>query len=110
MGKKAVTVANELGLTLTGRDCGISERVPMVGFPYHAADMYFSKLVGKGYKVAVVEQNSLKIKPDQKNEEPIINNETGEILSESTDDIMKNYYKGALLTLLELFGEEATIG
>ena len=111
LGKKAVTVANELDLTLTGRDCGLSERVPMVGFPYHAADLYFSKLVGKGHKVAVVEQDSLILKPEQKTEEPIINNETGEILSESDDDdVIKNYHKGALLTLLELFGEEATIG
>lgn len=41
-GDNAVKLANDFNLTLTGRDCGLPERVPMIGFPYHASDMYFS--------------------------------------------------------------------
>ncbi len=52
----AVTVSRELELMLTGRDCGFSERAPMCGVPYHAADSYVSRLVGRGYKVAICEQ------------------------------------------------------
>jgi len=44
LGDYAVTIANELNLTLTGRDCGLTERVPMIGFPYHASDIYFNKI------------------------------------------------------------------
>lgn len=54
-GEDAIASANELNLTLTGRDCGLAERVPMTGIPYHAADVYISKLVSRGYKVAVAE-------------------------------------------------------
>ncbi len=54
-GDNAKTIANELDLTLTGRDCGLAERVPMIGFPYHAADAYIQKIVDCGYKVAVTE-------------------------------------------------------
>lgn len=52
----AVLVSKELELALTGRDCGLDERAPMCGVPYHAAESYLSKLVSKGYKVAVCEQ------------------------------------------------------
>ena len=52
----AVTVSRELELTLTGRNCGLEERAPMCGVPYHAVDSYLSRLVRKGYKVAVCEQ------------------------------------------------------
>lgn len=52
----AKTAAKELDLVLTGRDCGLSERAPMCGVPYHAVDNYISKLIEKGYKVAICEQ------------------------------------------------------
>ncbi|WP_028518653.1 DNA mismatch repair protein MutS [Ruminococcus flavefaciens] len=52
----AVTVSKALELTLTGRDCGLEERAPMCGVPYHAADMYIKKLIDLGFKVAVCEQ------------------------------------------------------
>ena len=45
-----------LGLTLTGRDCGLEERAPMCGVPYHAAETYIAKLVEQGEKVAICEQ------------------------------------------------------
>ena len=49
-------VSRELELTLTGKDCGLEERAPMCGVPYHAANVYVSKLIEKGYKVAICEQ------------------------------------------------------
>ncbi len=52
----AVTVSRELELTLTGKDCGLSQRAPMCGVPFHAADTYIGRLVEKGYKVAICEQ------------------------------------------------------
>ena len=52
----AQTVSRELELTLTGKDCGLEERAPMCGVPYHAAEVYISKLIEKGYKVAICEQ------------------------------------------------------
>lgn len=52
----AVEVSRELELTLTGRDCGLSERAPMCGVPFHSADVYISRLIALGYKVAICEQ------------------------------------------------------
>lgn len=52
----AVKASRLLGLTLTGRDCGLEERAPMCGVPYHAADDYISNLIAQGEKVAICEQ------------------------------------------------------
>lgn len=52
----ALTASKELELTLTGKQCGMEERAPMCGVPYHAADTYINRLVAKGYKVAICEQ------------------------------------------------------
>ncbi|MCH5165253.1 MAG: DNA mismatch repair protein MutS [Clostridiales bacterium] len=52
----AVTVSRELDLTLTGRACGLSERAPMCGVPHHSVQTYISRLLKKGYKVAICEQ------------------------------------------------------
>ncbi len=52
----AITASKTLSLVLTGRDCGLEERAPMCGVPYHAADTYIAKLVKAGHKVAVCEQ------------------------------------------------------
>ena len=52
----AITASRELELTLTGKDCGQEERAPMCGIPHHAAEIYISKLIAKGYKVAICEQ------------------------------------------------------
>ena len=52
----AEVVSHELELTLTGRNAGLDERVPMCGVPYHAVDIYIDKLIKKGYKVAICEQ------------------------------------------------------
>lgn len=52
----AKTASRELELTLTGRDCGLEERAPMCGVPYHSVNTYITKLIDKGYKVAICEQ------------------------------------------------------
>lgn len=52
----AITASKELEITLTGKNCGLEERAPMCGIPYHAVDGYLNKLVSRGYKVAICEQ------------------------------------------------------
>lgn len=52
----AVNISRELELTLTGKDCGLEERAPMCGIPYHAAEVYIARLIEKGFKVAICEQ------------------------------------------------------
>lgn len=52
----AILASRELELTLTGRDCGLEERAPMCGVPYHAAEVYIARLIKKGFKVAICEQ------------------------------------------------------
>ena len=52
----AITASRELEITLTGKDCGLKERAPMCGVPYHAVQNYVAKLIEKGYKVAIGEQ------------------------------------------------------
>ena len=52
----AIKASKALDLTLTGRDCGLSERAPMCGVPYHAVDSYIRKLIEQGFRVAICEQ------------------------------------------------------
>ena len=52
----ALTASRELEITLTGKSCGLEERAPMCGIPFHAVDGYLNKLISKGYKVAICEQ------------------------------------------------------
>ena len=49
----AIMVSKELELTLTGKNCGLEERAPMCGVPFHAADSYINRLVSNGHKVAI---------------------------------------------------------
>lgn len=82
-GKKAINIANELDLTLTSRDCGLENRVPMIGFPYHASDIYFTKILSNGHTLAVVETNgTIRALPDKIN----IDLETGEIYEDITKE------------------------
>ncbi len=55
----ALTASRELELTLTGRECGLSERAPMCGVPHHSSEGYIAKLIKKGYRVAICEQMEL---------------------------------------------------
>ena len=52
----AKTCSEELDLVLTGRDCGLEERAPMCGVPYHSCEAYIARLIDRGYKVAICEQ------------------------------------------------------
>ena len=52
----AELVSHELELTLTGKNAGLKERIPMCGIPHHAANIYLEKLINKGYKVGICEQ------------------------------------------------------
>ena len=52
----AILVSRELELTLTGKECGLEERAPMCGVPYHSVELYLKRLVDKGYKIAICEQ------------------------------------------------------
>lgn len=93
LGECAKVAANELDLTLTGRDYGLDERVPICGIPYHAADAYFENLINKGYKVAVAEdskgesvsvlnKNTVTDELGQK-----VDIETGEIINDEPEDL-----------------------
>lgn len=91
-GDDAVTAAKELGLTLTGRDCGLNERVPMTGIPFHIADKYIAKLVQKNYKVAVCEPINGKTTAErvitkQPEDNRLVDVVTGEILSDEVEEL-----------------------
>ena len=72
----AELVSHELELTLTGRNAGLDERVPMCGVPHHAADIYIDKLIKKGYKIAICEQLE-----DPKNTKGIVKRDIIEVVS-----------------------------
>ena len=77
--EEAITVSHELELTLTGRNAGLEERVPMCGVPYHAVNVYIDKLVKKGYKVAICEQME-----DPKSAKGIVKRDVTEVISSGT--------------------------
>ena len=75
----AITASHELELTLTGKQAGLSERIPMCGVPYHAVNTYLEKLIEKGYKVAICEQME-----DPKTAKGIVKREVIQIVSAGT--------------------------
>ena len=75
----AITVSHELELTLTGRQAGLEERVPMCGVPHKAVDIYVDKLIKKGYKVAICEQME-----DPKSAKGIVERSVTEVISSGT--------------------------
>lgn len=120
-GDNAVILSNELGLTLTGRDFGLESRIPMIGFPYHAADNYFTKIVPKN-KVAIAEtKDDIRLLPEEEDdyddlteeemrkfdgdiEEPKdIDDELGDRFDTSAFD------KTALCKLDAIFGDKLTL-
>lgn len=105
MGEKAVEIAREIDLTLTSRDCGLEERVPVIGFPYHAAEIYFAK-IAKTHSLLVVETDGTTRRIEQipnKNER-IVDAETGEILG---GDLEPN--NTVISKLFEIFGNTLEI-
>ena len=72
-GETARRIGETLSLTITSRDCGLPERMPMIGFPYHAAELYFGKILQGGNKLVVAElpDNVREVKPDDIDDEDI---------------------------------------
>lgn len=105
LGDKAVAIAREINLTLTSRDCGLEERVPLVGFPYHASENYFSK-ISKTHDLLVVETDGSTRFISQKGckKTTQIDYETGEILGEALEP------NNAIISkLFEIFGNTLEI-
>ena len=86
-GDNAKLLADELPLTLTGRDCGLESRVPMVGFPYHASDMYLKKILSNGHNVVLIENDGIRELPSAQTVDP----ETGEIIGEIPEEEMREF-------------------
>ena len=82
-GDNAVTLGNELSLTITSRDVGLKDRIPMVGFPYHAAENYFAKIVRKHDLYIIENERETQFIPSLLHiDNRLIDEDTGEILSE----------------------------
>ena len=93
----AKTASAELDLTLTGRDCGLEERAPMCGVPYHSCEAYIARLIEKGYRVAICEQTE-----DPATAKGIVNRDIvriitpGTVIEDSMLDESKNNYLAAV--------------
>lgn len=87
-GEKAVQISEECNLTLTGRDVGLENRIPMVGFPYHAAELYFDKIQRNHRLVVVNSDGTLK---ELSKPQTAINLDTGEIYDEMTEEEMREF-------------------
>ena len=100
----AINVSHDLELTLTGKNAGLDEKIPMCGVPHHAANIYIDKLIDKGYKVAICEQVE-----DPKDAKGIVKREVIRIVSKGTvmsDDMLdakNNNFIGALRDLGHCF-------
>ena len=101
----AQTASRELEITLTGKECGLPERAPMCGVPFHAADTYITRLVKKGYKVAIAEQVE-----DPKLAKGLVKREVirvvtpGTITATDALDETKNNYLMSITYVCEEFG------
>lgn len=101
----ALKASKALEITLTGKDCGLEERAPMCGVPFHAVDSYLNKLVQKGFKVAIAEQME-----DPKQAKGLVRREVirvvtpGTITSTQALDETKNNYLMGIVYLGEVFG------
>ena len=104
----ALTASRELEITLTGKECGMEERAPMCGVPYHAVDSYLYRLVQKGYKVAIAEQME-----DPKQAKGLVKREVirvvtpGTITSSQALDETKNNYLMGIVYLGNVYGVSA---
>ena len=101
----AKIVSRELELTLTGKDCGLSERAPMCGIPYHAAETYINRLIDKGYKVAICEQVEDPKKAKGLVKRAVIRVVTpGTTLDATSLDESKNNYLMSIVSIADRFG------
>ena len=101
----ALTVTKELEITLTGKDCGLEERAPMCGVPFHAAENYINRLIAKGYKVAICEQME-----DPKTAKGMVKREVIRVVTPGTNlnatgiDDAKNNYLMSIVYMENHFG------
>ena len=101
----ALTASRELEITLTGKNCGMPERAPMCGVPYHAVDTYLNRLVSKGYKVAICEQME-----DPKQTKGIVKREVIRVVTPGTNldiqalDESKNNYILCIVYIADRYG------
>lgn len=101
----ALTASKELEITLTGKNCGLEERAPMCGIPYHAVDSYLNCLVSKGYKVAICEQVE-----DPKTAKGIVKREVIRVVTPGTNldtqglDETKNNYIMCIVYMADRYG------
>ena len=120
-GDNAVTLSDELGLTLTGRDVGLDSRVPMIGFPYHVADNYLQKIIQK-HKVAIAETpDDVKLLPEPEDDFDVLTEEEmrefdGDIEEpQNLDDEPEDGFdasafdKTAVVALVEIFGDKLSV-
>lgn len=100
-GKYAFEVGNYLDLTITGRDCGLDERIPMIGFPYHCSQNYFEKIIKK-FNLAILEKDELTFYQDEDEEEDIeelseeemrqFDGDMGEVDIDEQDEMLSKLY------------------
>jgi len=101
----ALCVSKELEITLTGKSCGLKERAPMCGVPFHSAEGYINRLVEKGYKVAICEQVE-----DPKTAKGLVKREVIRIVTPGTNcftsslDETRNNYLMGIVSIQESFG------
>ena len=107
-GDNAMRISNELELTLTGRDCGLPNRVPMIGFPYHASDAYFDKITNN-HSIVIADGEDIKVLP-MKEIKPIVEtaDDEDDILEQELA-LMKFFDKEAMCILYELFDGKLNI-
>ena len=100
----AEKISHELELTLTGKNAGLDEKIPMCGIPHHAVNIYLDKLIEKGYKVAICEQME-----DPKNAKGIVKRDVvrivskGTVMSDEMLDAKSNNFIGAIKDLRHCF-------
>lgn len=105
----AITVSKELEITLTGKDCGLEERAPMCGVPYHAAENYINRLIEKGFKVAICEQVE-----DPKQAKGMVKREVTRVVTPGTNlntqelDEGKNNYLMSIVYMSDHYGVAAS--
>lgn len=101
----AITCAKELEITLTGKNCGQEERAPMCGIPFHSVEGYLSKMISKGYKIAICEQVE-----DPKNTKGIVKREVIRIVTPGTNlntqtlDATRNNYLMSIVYTTNRYG------
>ena len=106
-GYGAVLVSELIELTLTSRDMGLKHRVPMVGFPYHRADIYYDKLTDKGLTLVITENDELTVKSAVKG---TVNVETGEVIEEPAVITNNENNDNELLAVIkQIFGNELEV-